>query len=342
MKKLKILNNGELPFEENSEYQGREAATGVTFSKCFDIPVGDITLNHVQNQVRTVTKCLSHVQDTEASILSKGLIDPVVVSIDNNGVIVLESGHHRLEAYKNLGRETIPAYVVSYGGSTQEETELIRIRFLQEDNDHPPRKPMGLKDAEKHLFKLKKNGYFSGMNDSEIKKESAREIKKYYSHFTEAKIKQVITGFMKGISPPSYRSYSIKDRMELAKLFRFTSKPSQFDRNNNSFYVNADSGNCLKQVATIDKFSEIPVGIDADTISIDVFCNTKAKDLASCTSLRSEFLAKMKVANTNYSRFQVRKVFLMPDLVSQIECEIYEWTLDEDGNGSFVKQGKST
>lgn len=343
MKKLRILSNGNLPFEKNGEYKAKiTTAHGVTFSECFDIPVKDITLNHVRNQVRTGTKDVGHVQDTAAQIVSKGLIDPVVVSIDNNGVIVMESGHHRLDAFKNLNRETIPAYVVTYGGSTQKETEIIRARFLQTDNDHPTRKPMGIKDAEKFLFNLKKNGYFSGMSDPEIKKEAAREIKKYYSHFTEAKIKQVVAGFMKGISPPSYRQYSTKDRAELAKLFKYTSKPSEFDRNNSSYYVNGLSGNCLKQVATIDKFAEIPSDIDPSTISIDVFCSTNARDLASCTSNRAEFLAKMKVANTNYSRFQVRKVFLMPDLVAQTECEIHVWTVDEKGIGSFVKQEKST
>ena len=335
---LIILGNGfNDRFEVNQSYAKRKNIKGAKFSECYDIPIADITLNHAHNQVRTVTKDANHLEDTKASILSRGLIDPIVVSIDKNDVITLESGHHRLDAYSELEMEKIPAYVVTYEGSTEEEVDLTRVRFLQKDNDHPPTKKMSMKDAEKYLFTLKDLALMVGMSDSEIKKFAASTVKEYYSHFTEAKIKSVVNNFMKGIAPPSYRIYTSKDRSELAKKFRYTSKPSKYDYNHNCFYVNASSGNCKKQVATIDKFEEIPTGVDSESICIDVFCNTGSKDLSSCTSNRSEFLAQMVTANTNYSRFQVRKIFFMPDLVAQIDCEMYEWTLDESGTGSFVK-----
>ena len=344
MHTLQFLNESNFAskFQLNENYPNRKNLKDVTFSECFDIPVVDITFNHAHNQVRTVTKDLDHLEDTKASIVSIGLLDPIIVSIDKNGVIILESGHHRYTSFKELGMETIPCYIVTYGGSTDKEVDLNRMRFLQKDNDHPPKKKMTMKDAEKYLFDLKKLGVFIGMTDPEIKKDAAKRIKEFYSHFGETKIKSVISSFMKGVTPPSYRTYTLKDRAELAKKFKYTSKPSKYDYNHECFYVNASMSNCEKEVAVIDKFKEIPSGVDNDNICIDVFCNTGSKDLSSCTSSRSKFLSRMVTANTNYSRFQIRKIFFMPDLITQTECEIHEWTLDEKGVGSFVKQEKNT
>ena len=342
MYKLRMMNDGRISFEENNGYSLRKNSKQITFSKCYNVPVSDITFNHKDNQVRTVTKDLNHLEDLKASILSKGLETPIVLSIDKNGVISVESGHHRFTAFDELEINLIPAYFVTYNASTKEEESSIRTDFLQKENNHNPVKQMTMKDAEKYLFVKKEYGVFIGLKDSEIRRKASIILKDHYTHFTESKIKHVITSFMKGIAPPSFRAYSIKDRREIAKKFSYTVKPSQYDYNHGCFYVNANTSNCLKQVATIDKYADIPSGVDNGGISIHVFCNTGSKDSASSKSNRTEFLAQMMIANTNYSRFQVEKIYFLPDLVAEIECEIHDWTVNDEGVGSFVKQEKNT
>ena len=176
---------------------------------------------------------------------------------------------------------------------------------------------------------------FVGLEQAEIKALALKRIRKHYTHLGESKMKAVVNNFMKGIIPPSYRTYSSRDRQEYGKKHKYTVKSTKFDFNHDSFYINATASNCLKSIATIDKFADLPEGVE--DASIHVFCNTGAKDSASSKSNRAEFLAKMLVANKNYARFQVKKVYFLPDLVSQLECEAYEWTLDENGIGSFKK-----
>jgi hypothetical protein len=335
MTNLAILKEKNLEFEKNNNYPNRKATNEASFSPCYNIPVADIVFNHVDNQPRPETKDINHFEDTKCSILAKGLEHPVVVSIDKNGVITLESGHHRTSAFQDLEMETIPAYIVTYNGSSEEEIDLNREEFLQDDNHHLPVKQMSQKAGEKYLFKLKTLGLFVGLEEEEIKALALKRIKKHYTHLGESKMKAVVNNFMKDIIPPSYRTYSSRDRQEYGKKHKYTVKSTKFDFNHSCFYINAHSGNCLKSIATIDKFADLPEGVD--NASIHVFCNTGSKDSASSKSNRAEFLAKMLVANKNYARFQVEKVYFLPDLVSQLECEIYEWTLDENGVGSFVK-----
>ena len=339
MSNLKLMKtNGMMGFELNKGYSNRTNTKKLTFSPCFNVPMSKINLNHKANQIRVVTKNTNHLEDMKASILGKGLTNPIVLSVDKNGVISVESGHHRYDIYGQLGEPTIPAYFVTYNGFTQKEVDLIRQNFLEEDNEHDPVLQPTMKDAEKSLFKYKDLGVFDELDDGEVRKKATRMIKKRYSHFGVAKVKTVVSNFMKGCTPVSYRTYTLKDRKEVAKKYKYTVKPNDFDYNHCAYYANAQLGNCLKSVATIDKYSTLPAGIDAADVSIHVFCNTGSKDLASSKARRKEFLAQMVIGNTNYSRYQVGKIFFLPDLVSQNECEIYDWTVNDEGVGSFIKQ----
>jgi hypothetical protein len=335
MNNLSILKTNQIELEKNFNYPDRKNTREASFSTCYNVPVKNIVFNHVDNQPREETKDINHFEDTKCSILAKGLEHPVVVSVDKNGVITLESGHHRTSAFQDLEIEMIPAYIVTYNGSNEREVNINRAEFLQDDNHHLPVKPMSQKAGEKYLFKLKRLGLFVGLEESEIKALALKKIKKHYTHLGESKKKAVVTNFMKNIVPPSYRTYSNADRQEFGKKHRYTVKSTKYDFNHKCFYINATASNCLKSIATIDKFADPPEGVDST--SIHVFCNTGSKDLASSKSNRAEFRAKMLVANKNYARFQVEKIYFLPDLVSQFDCEIYEWTLDENGTGSFKK-----
>lgn len=343
MSNLKIIkSNGTMNFELNKNYSNRINTKKITFSPCYDVLISKINLNHKANQIRVVTKNTNHLEDMKASIVAKGLEHPIVLSIDNNGVISLESGHHRYDIFYQLEEPTIPAYFVTYNGSDQKEIDLIRQDFLEEDNEHNPTLMPTMKDAEKSLFKYRDLGVFDGLDDVDMRREATKRIKKRYSHFGVAKVKTVVSNFMKGCAPASYRTWTLRDRKEIAKKYKYTVKPNDFDYNHCVYYVNAQLGNSLKSVATVDKYSALPAGIDADDVSIHVFCNTGSKDSASSKARRREFMAQMVIANTNYSRYQVGKVFFLPDLVSQNECEIHDWIEDDEGVGSFVKQEKNT
>ena len=240
MSNLKLMKtNGTIDFELNKNYSNRTNTKKITFSPCYDVPISKINLNHKANQIRVVTKSINHLEDMKASILSKGL----------------------------------PAYFVTYNGFTQKEIDLVRQEFLEEDNNHEPTLQPTMKDAEKSLFKYKDLGVFDGLEDDAVRKRSTLMIKKRYSHFGASKVKTVVSNFMKGCAPVSYRSFTLKDRKETAKKYKFTVKPNDFDYNHCAYYVNAQLGNCLKSVATIDKYSTLPAGIDAADVSIHVFCN---------------------------------------------------------------------
>ena len=128
---LAIIKEKNLEFEKNSNYPNRRATDDASFSPCYDIPVADIVFNHVDNQPRPETKDVNHFEDTKCSILAKGLENPIVVSVDKNGVITLESGHHRTSAFQDLEIETIPAYIVTYNGSTEEDSYKMIITIFQ-------------------------------------------------------------------------------------------------------------------------------------------------------------------------------------------------------------------
>ena len=343
MSNLKLMKTDRtITFELNQDYVNRQNTKKLTFSPCYDVPMSKINLNHKANQIRVVTKNPNHLEDMKASILSKGLKEPIVLSIDNNGVISVESGHHRYDIFDQLEEPTIPAYFVTYNGLTKKEIDLIRQEFLEEDNDHEPTLQPTMKDAEKSLFKYKDLGVFDGLDDAEVRKKATQMIKKRYSHFVVGKVKTVVSNFMNGCTPVSYKTYTLKDRKEIAKKYKYTVKPNDFDYNHCAYYVNAHLSNCLKGVATIDKYSILPAGVDTNSVSIHVFCNTGSKDLSSSKARRKEFMAQMVIANTNYSRYQVEKVFFLPDLVAQNECEIHNWTINDEGVGSFVKVLKKT
>ena len=326
---LTILKTAQIKFQPNKKYPKRNNTKWATLSECFDIPVEKIVFNHEDNQTRQETKDLQHLEDTKASILSKGLDDPIVVSVDNNGIIMLESGHHRTNSFLELEMETIPAYIVTYKGKNEDEVGKNREEFLQAENNHNPVKTTTIKDAEKYLHKLKKFGTFAGQSDKQMETTALSYLKKHYTHLVEAKLKTAFKNFLKDIKPPTYNTYSSKDRKEVAKKHKYTTKAGEYDHNHNCFYVNANTGNAIKNVCTIDKMAKLPEGVtDA---SIHVFCSTASKDLASSKANRKQFLTQMMVANKNVARFLVEKIYFLPDVITQLECEVYEWTLGEDG-----------
>jgi len=77
------------------------------------------------------------VQGLVGSIMAVGLQNPIAVVRDKNGVCILTAGRHRLEAFKQLGRQTIPARILdSTSGEIWKHSEnLHRFELTRLERD---------------------------------------------------------------------------------------------------------------------------------------------------------------------------------------------------------------
>lgn len=70
-------------------------------------------------------KDFSKVSDIANSIEEIGLMQPVTVRKNKEGVYILIDGEQRLRAFGKLGRETIPAYVVEFDDHAAKEAQMM-------------------------------------------------------------------------------------------------------------------------------------------------------------------------------------------------------------------------
>ena len=91
-----------------------------------NLEVREIPVSAVKVTTRLRNTSEEKIQDIAASIRGVGLLHPITVSVKGNQFLLL-SGHHRLEAFKFLGRETIPATI-------KEGDELIEQLVEVEEN----------------------------------------------------------------------------------------------------------------------------------------------------------------------------------------------------------------
>jgi len=175
----------------NTKYNNRPAETGVTFGPCIDIPLTLIRLKHKSKQPRRSVLNPNHVQDLESHIRSYGLFQPIVVSVDSNGIYFLEGGHHRKEAAENLDWKTIPCYPAEF------EDQACRLKFQQGDNNHAPAMSHKQEDAVKLLQDLKDAEFFKGFTLDEQKEIAMSWLKEDYSHLNGHKRNAVWVSFMR-------------------------------------------------------------------------------------------------------------------------------------------------
>lgn len=86
------------------------------------------------------------VEGLAGSIREQGLMQPVVVHADDEGYHLI-AGHHRLEAFRLLGRETIPA--IMSGAMTADEARLAEVM------ENLARHELIALDRCHHLYELK-------------------------------------------------------------------------------------------------------------------------------------------------------------------------------------------
>jgi hypothetical protein len=318
MSNLKLMKtNGMMNFTLNPQYDQRQNQVGVKFSPCMDIPVSKIKKKHKQNQTRKTILSAAHVQDLMGHVKIEGLQKPIVVTIDKNGVPFVESGHHRLEVFERLRFKYIPAYVAEFVDN------VSRLKWLQQENRHPPSLAHGTDDAVKFLQDLKEDGTFEGMTDDEIKSTAFDWLNEFYPHLVGRKKGVIYESYLRGEGKLQHIEHDNRSREAFATKHEFTSAPMSFDRNNNCFFVNADLGNTKKNCASINSYLTAPK--DSENPTIIVFTYTKRKTKEKIEAAQKQLVAELRAANNRWI-YPVSKVYCIPELLGETECKIFDLT----------------
>ncbi|MFA6455442.1 MAG: ParB/RepB/Spo0J family partition protein [Bacteroidota bacterium] len=106
---------------------------GVQFSSTLEIEIGLISPNPYQPRLDFDQRTL---EELKQSIKQNGIIQPITVRRMISGTYELISGERRVRASQELGKKTIPAYIISVG-SDAEMLELGLIENLQRENLNP-------------------------------------------------------------------------------------------------------------------------------------------------------------------------------------------------------------
>ena len=298
-------------FTINPTYSPRTNEEGATFSKCMDIPVSKIQTRHKTNQTRRTAEVAGHLADLKEHIGIHGLRKPIVVSIDSNGNVFVESGHHRFATFKDLKRKYIPCYVVNFSD------EVERLRWLQKENSHEPALPHKQQDAVKLLEDLKELGHFKDMSDEDTKKEAFEWLNEFYPQLVGRKKGKIYESFLRGEGKLQYIEHTDTSRLSYAEKHGFFVKPSDFCSENNCFFVSANIGNAKKNCATINSFQTAPTD---EEVGITAFLYTGAKNKKAIAQKRKEAAAVFKKANSRWL-YPVKKIFFLPEILGETECE---------------------
>ena len=301
-------------------YSNRVEEKGVTFSACQEISISNIVIRHEDNQSRKRTYIQQHLNDIKSHIASEGLKVPIVVEKDENGTILLQSGHHRLKACEMLTKEKkfngkIPVYFATF------ENERARIDFLQRENSHPPSQPHSIEDAVKYLEALESIGEFNNLTSYQETEKAKEYLKQHYNHFTHGKtLNKIIQQWRKGNGKISYRTYNEQERRSFAIKHEFYQKSGQYDVAKQCFFINADMGNAKKMCAFINSYETVA---DGNIGRIIVFANTKSTTPESIKTAKQNFIKEIKKANKRWI-YKVKEIYFLPDLVTEISCDIYK------------------
>ena len=298
-------------FTLNSNYSQRPTENAVTFSDCVDIPVSKIQTRHKTNQTRRTAEVAGHLADLKEHIGIHGLRKPIVVSMDGNGNVFVESGHHRFASFKDLKRKHIPCYIAEF------DDEVERLRWLQKENSHEPALPHKKADAVKLLADLEKLGHFENMTDDDMKKEAFEWLKEFYPQLVGRKKGEVYKSFLRGEGKLQYIEHTDATRLSYAEKHGFFVKPSEFCSENNRFFVSANIGNAKKNCATINSYQTAPV--DGE-VGITAFLYTGAKNEKAIAKQRKEAVSVFKTANSRWM-YKVKKIYFLPEILGETKCE---------------------
>ncbi|MFZ4621396.1 MAG: ParB/RepB/Spo0J family partition protein, partial [Bacteroidota bacterium] len=106
---------------------------GTVFSSTMEIEIGKISPNPFQPRLDFDQRSL---EELKQSIKQNGIIQPVTVRRMLGGTYELISGERRVRASQELGKRTIPAYIINVD-TDAEMLEMGLIENLQRENLNP-------------------------------------------------------------------------------------------------------------------------------------------------------------------------------------------------------------
>lgn len=290
---------------------------------CLDLQTSQIIVQAKKFQVRKRENDAAHISDLAEDIRAYNLQEPIIVSIDDNGSALLQSGHHRFAACRDILKwETVPCYSLSF------RNEEARLEFLQEENNHRPSKPHTKEDAVHYLDRLKEIGTFEGLDEDARKQVAAQHLKKHYKQFSHGNTINSIYGRWKNSNGEGntreYRGQKGKNtRADFAANHGFNNvAPSTYCLANNCWFVSTTASNALKNVATINFYGDAPEA--AQNPQIVVFTNTGAKTHETINLQRAKFIEEMKKVNSRNPTYPVKKIVFLPDLLDDLETLVVE------------------
>ena len=177
------------------------------------IPVNEIVLQPKQNQPRQDTKDTEHVQYLDNLIHSPGskLLKPITTKLDDvNGrestKRILLGGHHRLETYKNRGKESIASWVLKF---TSVEWE---IDYTAADSRHIENgKQLSDGCLLRYLRRLKGNGFFNNLGKEKTRKNATDKLRNYGPSRTDKARGKLVTQFVNEIYPPQLEKKTMSE-----------------------------------------------------------------------------------------------------------------------------------
>ncbi len=142
-----------------------EKHSGKIINKEVKLLISEIDWEDRRNQTRATDLDRGHLASLQSDIASRGLNNMPLVELDKESALYkIVSGHHRLNALKNLINDSkfkldrIPCVSVSFNSAIDREF------FMQAQNHHPPTKPHTRKDAVRFIKNMRTLGFFDSAN----------------------------------------------------------------------------------------------------------------------------------------------------------------------------------
>ncbi len=159
--------------------------------------ITELPISKIKIDVRLWEVAQEHIEPIVASIKQVGLINPITV-LDDNGDYTLVAGEHRLRAYIQLGKETIPANVFP---REYEDLELDKAKCV-------------IREVDENLTRRSSDGF----EESYMLYQRKIAYEKLYPQSTAENIRKISSKISREIADEELPKSFIKDTVEKTGL----------------------------------------------------------------------------------------------------------------------------
>ena len=190
-----------------------------------EVAISGITRPEAAAQIRKNGVSSAQVKSVKQSIEKHGgLKKPIVLEKDDEGNDTLVVGNHRLEAYEELGKTTIPAIYRSFGSDAE------RRLFQAKENDHDPSFSNRDGDLKKLIDTLVADRVAAkrlNLKDAKSREANKKDIvKKVHSvcdnNYSVASVETLVKNYFKNSIPEDlqgFKNWTKRSAFEAAKKF---------------------------------------------------------------------------------------------------------------------------